>query len=84
MENVIMIHLTRLNRTPLFLNSDLIEHLQSTPDTVITLTSGHNFMVLESPQEIISRIVQYRRRIHSDLPTVRSLAPVSEAANGDV
>ena len=46
MENVIMIHLTRLNRTPLFLNSDLIEHLQSTPDTVITLTSGHNFMVL--------------------------------------
>lgn len=84
MENVIMIHLTRLNRTPLFLNSDLIEHLQSTPDTVITLTSGHNFMVLESPQEIISRIVQYRRRIHLDLPTVRSLAPVSEAANGDV
>jgi flagellar protein FlbD len=79
-----MIHLTRLNRTPLFLNSDLIEHLQSTPDTVITLTSGHNFMVLESPQEIISRIVQYRRRIHSDLPTVRSLALVSEAANGDV
>ena len=45
-----MIHLTRLNRTPLFLNSDLIEHLQSTPDTVITLTSGHNFMVLESPR----------------------------------
>ena len=79
-----MIHLTRLNRTPLFLNSDLIEHLQSTPDTVITLTSGHNFMVLESPQEIISRIVQYRRRIQSDLPTVRSLAPVNEAANGDV
>ena len=79
-----MIHLTRLNRTPLFLNSDLIEHLQSTPDTVITLTSGHNFMVLESPQEIISRIVQYRRRIHLDLPTVRPLALVNEAANGDV
>lgn len=83
MENVIMIHLTRLNRTPLFLNSDLIEHLQSTPDTVITLTSGHNFMVLESPQEIISRIVQYRRRINSELPTVGSVQPSAEASDVD-
>ena len=79
-----MIHLTRLNRTPLFLNSDLIEHLQSTPDTVITQTSGHNFMVLESPEEIISRIVQYRRRVTSQLPTVVS-APLSmEVVNVDV
>ena len=74
-----MIHLTRLNRTPLFLNSDLIEHLQSTPDTVITLTSGHNFMVLESPEEIISRIVQYRRRITLELPAVE-LVPCSPEA----
>jgi flagellar protein FlbD len=79
-----MIHLTRLNRTPLFLNSDLIEHLQSTPDTVITLTSGHNFMVLESPEEIISRIVQYRRRITSQLPTVGSVPHSTEAVNVDV
>ena len=83
MENGIMFHLTRLNRTPLFLNSDLIEHLQSTPDTVITLTSGHNFMVLESPQEIISRIVQYRRRINSELPTVGSVQPSAEASDVD-
>jgi flagellar protein FlbD len=79
-----MIHLTRLNRTPLFLNSDLIEHLQSTPDTVITLTSGHNFMVLESPQEIISRIVHYRRRIASGLPTVGLVQSSTEADNVDV
>jgi flagellar protein FlbD len=76
-----MIHLTRLNRTPLYLNSDLIEHLQSTPDTVITLTSGHNFMVLESPEEIISRIVQYRRRIASALPVERSEPRSMEAVN---
>jgi flagellar protein FlbD len=43
-----MIQLTRLNHTQLFLNSDLIEHVQATPDTFITLTSGKNFMVLES------------------------------------
>jgi flagellar protein FlbD len=79
-----MIHLTRLNRTPLFLNSDLIEHLQSTPDTVITLTSGHNFMVLESPEEIISRIVQYRRRITSELPAVGSVPHSTEAVDVEV
>jgi flagellar protein FlbD len=79
-----MIHLTRLNRTPLFLNSDLIEHLQSTPDTVITLTSGHNFMVLESPEEIISRIVQYRRRITLELPPVGSVPRSTEAVDVDV
>jgi flagellar protein FlbD len=79
-----MIHLTRLNRTPLFLNSDLIEHLQSTPDTVITLTSGHNFMVLESPEEIISRIVQYRHRITLELPPVGSVPRSTEAVDVDV
>jgi flagellar protein FlbD len=58
-----MIPLTRLNRTPLFVNVDLIQHIEATPDTVITLTSGNNFMVRETPEQIIDRIVQYRRRI---------------------
>jgi flagellar protein FlbD len=58
-----MIPLTRLNRTPLFLNSDLIQHMEATPDTVITLTTGNNFMVLETPGQIIEEIVRYRRRI---------------------
>jgi flagellar protein FlbD len=65
-----MIPLTRLNHTPLFLNSDLIQQMHATPDTVITLTSGHHFLVLESPHEVISRIVQYRRRIGNGLPAV--------------
>lgn len=58
-----MIPLTRLNRTPLFVNVDLIQHIEATPDTVITLTSGNNFMVRETPEQIIDRIVEYRRRI---------------------
>ena len=58
-----MIPLTRLNRTPLFVNPDLIQHIEATPDTVVTLTSGNNFMVRETPEAIIDRIVQYRRRI---------------------
>jgi flagellar protein FlbD len=59
-----MIRLTRLNRVPLILNSDLIEHIEDTPDTVITLTTGQILRVRESADEIIDRIVEFRRRVH--------------------
>ena len=59
-----MIRLTRLNHVPLVLNSDLIEHIEVTPDTVITLTSGQILRVRESADEVVERIVDYRRRIY--------------------
>ncbi|HWB86813.1 MAG TPA: flagellar FlbD family protein [Bryobacteraceae bacterium] len=59
-----MIQLTRLNRVPLVLNSDLIEHINVTPDTVITLTTGQILRVRESADEVVRRIVRFRRRIH--------------------
>ena len=58
-----MIHLTRLNRAPLVLNSDLIEHIEVTPDTVITLTAGQILRVRETAEEVIQRIVRFRREI---------------------
>ena len=58
-----MIYVTRLNHTPVVLNCDLIEHIETTPDTVISLTSGEKMMVLESADEIIDRVVRYRRSI---------------------
>jgi len=63
-----MIHLTRINHSPLILNSDLIEHIQATPDTIITLTSGRNYMVLESPDEIVRRVTAFRREILRCIP----------------
>lgn len=60
-----MIYVTRLNHTPVVLNSDLIEHVETTPDTVISLTSGQKMMVLESADEIIDRVVRFRRSILS-------------------
>ncbi len=60
-----MIRLTRINHVPMVLNSDLIEHIEVTPDTVISLTSGQKFMVLESAEEVISRVIDFRRAIHS-------------------
>jgi flagellar protein FlbD len=58
-----MIRLTRLKHGPFLLNPDLIEHVEMTPDTVITLTTGHQFMVLESAAELTSRIIEFRREI---------------------
>lgn len=58
-----MIWLTRLNRVPLVLNSDMIEHIEVTPDTVITLSSGQIWRVRESAEEVVERIVAFRRRI---------------------
>ena len=56
-----MIHLTRLNHIRVVLNSCLIEQVKANPDTVISLTTGERFMVLESPQEIMDRVVAFRR-----------------------
>lgn len=58
-----MVRLTRLNHAAVVLNSDLIEHIDITPDTVITLTTGQILRVLETAEEVIQRIVEYRRRI---------------------
>ena len=58
-----MIWVTRLNRAPLVLNSDLIEHIEVTPDTVITLTTGQILRVRESADDVIRRIIEFRRRI---------------------
>ena len=58
-----MVRLTRLNHASVVLNSDLIEHIDITPDTVITLTNGQILRVLETAEEVIRRVVDYRRRI---------------------
>ncbi len=48
-------------------NADLIESLESTPDTVVTLTSGNKLIVRDSPVEIADKIVEYKRKIHAPL-----------------
>ena len=58
-----MIRLTRINHVPLVLNADLIEHIEVTPDTVISLTNGQKFLVLESADEVVSRVIDFRRSI---------------------
>lgn len=58
-----MIKLTRLNESPFYLNSDLIEFIEVTPDTVITMMNGSKVRARESAEEVVGRIVEYRRRV---------------------
>jgi flagellar protein FlbD len=55
-----MIKLTRLSRASVILNSDLIEHIEETPDTVITLTTGQKLMVMESAEDIVAKVIDFR------------------------
>ena len=66
-----MIHLTRLNHLPLVLNADLIESIEVTPDTVISLTTGQKLVVLEPAEEVVRRVVEFRRSIYSAICSVR-------------
>lgn len=58
-----MIELTRLNGTKFVLNAELIESVESTPDTVVTLTTDKKLVVLEKKDEIINKVIQYKKRI---------------------
>ncbi|WP_180539542.1 flagellar FlbD family protein [Nevskia soli] len=59
-----MIAVTRLNCSAILLNSDLIETVETTPDTVICLTNGQKIVVLEHVDEILERIRRFRQSIH--------------------
>jgi flagellar protein FlbD len=69
-----MIRLTRLNQVPLVVNSDLIEHVEATPDTVIVLTTGQKILVLETADEVIERVVLFRRAVLEGITNCHYLA----------
>lgn len=58
-----MITLTRLSGSVFLLNADLIERVDSTPDTVITLVDGKKYVVAETMGEVMDAVVGYRGEI---------------------
>lgn len=82
-----MITLTRLNGQPFAVNSDLIERIDSTPDTVLTLVDGTKYLVSESLEEVVDAVRAFRASIvasaetmtvEEHVPNLRVLNPPKE------
>ena len=69
-----MIRLTRLNREPFYLNPDLIQEMETTPDTVLTLSTGVRIVVQDAPERVINEIVEFKRRILNPLRLMDSVS----------
>lgn len=60
-----MITLHKLNGSVVTINAELIESVEASPDTVISLTTGNRYLVREKVDEVISRVIDYRRQVAS-------------------
>ncbi|HEY8422713.1 MAG TPA: flagellar FlbD family protein [Thermoclostridium sp.] len=58
-----MIEVTRLNNKSFVINCEWIETVEATPDTVITLTNGKKFVVAEKVEEVVEKVIEYKRKI---------------------
>ncbi len=58
-----MITVTRLNGPQLAVNPDLIQRIESTPDTILTLVDGTKYVIEESPAEVADRIITFRATV---------------------
>lgn len=83
-----MIELTRLNGTPIVLNSDLIKTAEASPDTMLTLITGEKLIVREETSVVAERVVAYRARLLAEvarrLPDVAASARVAGLTSLDV
>ena len=57
-----MVKLTKINGQQFYVNSDLMEFIESTPDTIISLTTGKKVIVKETTEEVINMIIEYKGR----------------------
>lgn len=62
-----MIELTRINGIKFSVNPDLIEVIETTPDTVVTLTTGRKLIIKESRQEVKNIVLSYKRDVYANL-----------------
>ncbi|MBP5156960.1 MAG: flagellar FlbD family protein [Treponema sp.] len=58
-----MVEVTRLDGKRYWINPHQVEYMEETPDLTLTMLSGKKVVVRESPEEVIERIVAYRRKI---------------------
>ncbi|GKX65495.1 flagellar FlbD family protein [Inconstantimicrobium mannanitabidum] len=58
-----MIEVTGLNNESFILNAEHIEKIEEVPETVITLTNGKKYLVIDSSDEVVSKVISYKNKI---------------------
>ncbi len=62
--DMIRLHQGRDGERPVWINAELVETVEATPDTVVTLLTGRKLLVHETPDELVALVVEYRRRVN--------------------
>jgi flagellar protein FlbD len=73
-----MIQLTHRNQAAFYLNAELIEFIETTPETVLTTVNGVKVRVMEAPEEVVRKVVEYRRRTWPCAERVTRMVPADE------
>lgn len=68
-----MIKLKKLNGFEIIINAELIESVEATPDTVINLATGNRFIVRDSVDEVVARVVEYRKKVYSERKVINPI-----------
>ena len=77
-----MITLTRLDGSKLTINAELIEFVEPTPDTVISMVSGRRLIVRELVPEVVRRVIAFRHQTLTGIPWNGEYPPSEEHADG--
>jgi flagellar protein FlbD len=75
--------LTRLNGPRFAVNPDLLERVDTTPDTVLTLLDGTKYVVLETVEEVISQVRAFRASVIAEARTWDGNGPIPHDASTD-
>lgn len=68
-----MIKLEKLNGSMVVVNAELIESVEAAPDTVINLATGNRFLVKNPVDEVIAKVVEYKKKVYSERKCVNPL-----------
>ena len=61
-----MIKLNRLNGFEIVVNAELIEWIESNPDTTLTLATGSKVIVRNSADEVVAKVIEYRKKVNAE------------------
>lgn len=62
-----MITITQLNKAEMVINAEMIETVETAPDTIITMTTGRKFITRDSIDDVVEKVMAYQKAVRSRL-----------------